>query len=91
MSLAASAEDTKIAGDAMCAKCELKQTEKCQMAIKMKTSDGKDETILVENNQVSKDFHDNICKETKAVKAEGTITEKDGKKMITLTKIELAK
>ena len=91
MSLAARAEDTKIAGDAMCAKCELKQADECQMAIQVKNADGKKETLLVENNQVSKDFHKNICKETKAVNGEGTITEKNGKKTITLTKIYLSK
>ena len=91
MSLALRAEDTKIAGDAMCAKCELKQTDECQMAIKVKNTDGKEETLLVENNQVAKDFHKTICKETKAVNGEGTITEKDGKKTITLTKVYLSK
>ena len=91
MSLVARAEDTKIAGDAKCAKCDLKQTDECQMAIEVKNADGKKETMLVENNQVAKDFHKNICKETKAVNGEGTITEKDGKKTIALTKIYLSK
>jgi hypothetical protein len=91
MGLSLRAEDTKIAGDAMCAKCELKQVDACQMAIQVKNADGKKETLLVENNQVSKDFHKNICKETKAVNGEGAITEKDGKKTITLTKIYLSK
>jgi hypothetical protein len=48
------------------------------MAIKVKNADGKEETPLVENNQVSKEFHKNICKETKGVNGEGTITEKEG-------------
>ena len=51
---------------------------------------GKKETILADKNDVAKTFHENICTETKKVKAEGTITEKDGKKTIVLTKIELA-
>ena len=84
-------EDTKFAGDAMCAKCALKQVDECQMAIKVKDAAGKEETLLVENNDVSKDFHKNICKQTKAVNGEGTIAEKDGKKTITLTKIYLSK
>jgi hypothetical protein len=91
LSLPLGAEDTKFAGNAMCAKCELKQTDECQMAVKVKNADGKEETLLVENNQVSKDFHKTICKETKAVNGEGTITEKNGKKMLTLTKIYLSK
>lgn len=91
MGLSLRAEDTKLAGNAMCAKCELGQTSECQMAIKVKNADGKEETLLVENNQVAKDFHNNICKKTKAVNGEGTITEQGGKKVLTLTKIYLSK
>lgn len=91
LSLPIYAGETKITGEAMCAKCELHQTDACQMAIKVKTADGKEEVILAENNGVAKDFHENICKTTEKVNAEGTITEKDGKKTITLTKVDLAK
>lgn len=85
------AETTKITGDASCAKCDLKKTDSCQMAIKTKNADGKEEIILAENNKIAKDFHSNICKSTEKVNAEGTITEKDGQKVIALTKVELAK
>jgi hypothetical protein len=79
-----------LVGDATCAKCTLKQVEKCQFAITVE-KDGKKETILAEQNDVAKKFHENICKTTLKVKAEGTVTEKDGKKMITLTKVEEVK
>jgi hypothetical protein len=91
LSLAVHAEDAKISGDAVCAKCALKQVSACQMAVKVKTADGKEEIILAENNPVAKDFHSEICKATVAVNAEGVITEKDGKKTIVLTKVEAAK
>src|SRR5258708_18995312 len=84
------AEDTKISGEAVCAKCNLKEATACQMAIKVKTADGKEETILADNNKVAKDFHKEICKKSENVNAEGTITEKDGKKTIALTKDEKA-
>ncbi len=82
---------TKFSGTAMCAKCALKQADECQMAIKIKDTDGKVETLLVENNQIAKDFHDNICKKNADVNAEGTVTEIGGKKVVTLKKIHLAK
>ena len=91
LSLSLFAEDLKITGDATCAKCTLKTADACQMAITYKNAEGKDETILVENNQVAKDFHPTICKTTEKVNAEGSITEKDGKKTLTLTKVEQAK
>jgi hypothetical protein len=91
LGLSLQAADTKVSGEATCAKCDLKKVDACQMAIKTKTADGKEEIILAENNKISKDFHSNICKKTEKVNAEGTITEKDGQKVIALTKVELAK
>jgi hypothetical protein len=85
------AEATKIEGEATCAKCTLKQVDSCQAAITVTSADGKKETILADKNDVAKAFHKNICTDTMKVTAEGTITEKDGKKTIALTKIEAAK
>jgi Family of unknown function (DUF6370) len=90
LSLAASAAD-KISGEAVCAKCNLKTADACQMAIKVTDASGKTETILADNNAVAKDFHGTICKKAAKVDAEGTITEKDGKKTIALTKVDEAK
>ena len=84
------ADATKIEGEAVCAKCNLKTATACQAAITVTGKDGKKETILADNNDVAKAFHKNICQDTKKVKAEGVITEKDGKKTIALTKIETA-
>ncbi len=91
LTLIASAEDTKISGEATCAKCDLQQAKTCQMAIKVTDASGKTETILADNNKVAKDFHSEICKKSEKVNAEGTITEKDGHKTIALTKVEAAK
>ena len=80
-------KEVTITGDGQCAKCSLKETEKCQNAIK--TADGK--TYYLDDNKVSKDFHDNVCKETKKVTATGTVKEVDGKMQLTASKIELTK
>jgi len=84
--LAADKEVT-ITGDGQCAKCSLKETTKCQNAIK--TADGK--TYYLADNKVSKDFHDEVCKETKKVTATGTVKDVDGKMKLTASKIDLAK
>ena len=78
-------------GEATCAKCDLKVADKCQLALKVTDKDGKTETILADQNAVSKGFHSEICKDTKKVTYEGKVTEKEGKKTIELTKIEVAK
>ena len=87
------AASAKIAGEGTCAKCDLKIAgiDKCQNAIVVTGADGKKETLLCDANDVSKAFHSNVCKGAAKVTAEGVVTEKDGKKTIALTKIELAK
>jgi hypothetical protein len=85
------ADPVKIAGEATCAKCDLGVAEKCQNAITVTGADGKKEVILCDANDVSKAFHGTVCKTTAKVNAEGVVTEKDGKKTIALTKIEVAK
>ena len=84
------AEEVKLEGEAVCAKCNLKLVSACQAAITVTGADGKKETILADNNDVSKAFHKAICTDTKKVKIEGVVTEKDGKKTIALTKIVAA-
>ncbi len=91
LSIPAFAEDAKkIEGEATCAKCSLKLVDSCQAAITVTGADGKKETILADKNDVAKAFHKTICQDTKKVKVEGVVTEKDGKKTIALTKIEAA-
>ena len=90
LQMALYAGEVKITGEAVCAKCELQETTSCQMAIRVRNAGGKQEIIMVDNNKVSKDFHDEICQKNAKVVASGVITEKDGKKTIALTKIEKA-
>jgi hypothetical protein len=79
-----------ITGDCKCAKCALHETDKCQNAIQT-TKDGKTVTYYLTDNAVSKEFHENVCKSTEKVTATGKVSEKDGKMMLTVSKIEAAK
>ena len=81
------ADAVTIKGDAMCTKCSMHETDKCGCAIK-----AEDGTVYyADKNDVAKAFHENICKASAKVVATGTVADKDGKKIITLTKIEVAK
>src|SRR5688572_5419064 len=92
LTLSVSAADTtKVSGEATCANGDLKKADACQRAIKVKNADGKEEILFAENNKVSKDSHKNICTSAEKVNAEAAITEKEGKKTIVLSKVELAK
>lgn len=82
-------KEVTITGEGKCAKCILKETEKCQNAIQT-TEDGKKVTYYLTDNKVSKDFHEDLCKEAKKVTATGTVKEVDGKKELTVSKIKLA-
>ena len=77
-----------ITGDGKCGKCALKETDSCQNVVDVKKGENKGTYYLVQND-VSKDFHDNVCKQTKTVKATGTVKEVDGKKEFTASKIEV--
>jgi RecG-like helicase len=78
-----------ITGTGKCAKCALHETDSCQNVI-VTEKGGKTTTYYLAKNDVSKDFHSNICKEAKKVKATGTVKEVDGKKEFTATKITVA-
>src|SRR5258708_18995857 len=80
-------DEQTITGDCKCAKCALHETDKCQNAIQT-TKDSKTVTYYLVDNEVSKAFHENVCKSTEKVTATGTVKEKDGKMMLTATKIE---
>jgi len=86
-----SAADAKtLTGEGKCGKCALKETKECQNTVTVKEGD-KSVTYYLVQNEVSKGFHDNICKGTKKVKAVGTVKEVDGKMQLTATKIEVVK
>ena len=82
------AKERTIKGEAKCAKCALKEGDKCQTVIQAENKNGKTVTFYLADNQVAKDFHPQVCKETKKVKATGTVKKVDGKQELTVTKIE---
>ena len=94
LALPALAEDKEkeitITGESKCAKCALKESEKCQTVIQVEKNDKKVTYYLVKND-VSDKFHKNVCSETKKATATGTNKKVEGKNQFTATKIELAK
>ena len=82
-------KERTITGEAKCAKCMLKESDKCQTVIQAERN-GKTVTYYLVNNDVAKNFHENVCKEAKKATATGTIKKVDGKMEMTASKIELA-
>jgi hypothetical protein len=85
------AEDVTITGNMVCGKCTLHETDKCQNVVQV-TEDGKTVNYYLKQNDVSKAAHDPICQGgSEKVTVTGTVKEKDGKKMMTPTKIDVVK
>ena len=84
-------KDKTITGEAKCAKCMLKETDKCQTVIQVEGKNGKTVKYYVTDNDVSKAFHENVCTEAKKVTATGTVKKVEGKNELTVSKIALAK
>src|ERR1041385_7521072 len=79
-----------VIGTGLCGKCSLKETESCQNVIQVEKSGKKTSYYLVQND-VSKKFHEKICKAPAKVKATGTVKKVDGKNEFTATDIQLSK
>src|SRR5512140_1508008 len=75
-----------LTGEAKCAKCALKEGDKCQTVIQTENKKGKTITYYLVENDVSKAFHANVCKATKKVTATGTVKKVDGKNEFTVSK-----
>jgi len=93
VSTRAFAEDkaTTITGNMVCGKCTLHETDKCQNVVQV-TADGKTVNYYLKQNEVSKAEHAAVCHgDTEKVTVTGTVKEKDGKKIMTPTKIDVIK
>jgi hypothetical protein len=86
-----SPKEKTITGEAKCGKCMLKETAKCQTVIQVENKKGKTVNYYLAENDVSKAFHANVCKEAKKVTATGTVKKVEGKNEFTVSKIDLAK
>ena len=84
----AAEKEQTITGKGMCAKCELKETAKCQNAIQV-TAAGKTTTYYLADNPVSKAFHSKVCQAVvEKVTATGTVKTEAGKQVLTASKIQ---
>lgn len=88
-SAAIGAEEIEIKGLGQCAKCSLKETDACLTAIVVgPTTAHKEVTYYLGKNDLAEKFHSKVCKAPCDVVAKGTVSEIDGKKILTVTRIE---
>jgi hypothetical protein len=88
---AADKNEVTITGNMVCAKCTMHETKECQNVVQVE-KDGKTTNYYLKENDVSKAAHEPICGGApEKVTVTGTVKEKDGKEMLTPTKIEPVK
>ena len=87
----ASTNEVTITGSMVCGKCTLHETKNCQNVVQV-SQDGKTVNYYLKQNDVSKAAHAPICGgSSETVTVTGTVKEKDGKEMMTPTKIDVIK
>jgi len=82
-------KEVTLTGNALCAKCVLHETKECQNVLQV-VEGGKTNNYYFAQNDTSKNFHEEICSTAgEKVKATGTVSkDKDGKEILTASKIE---
>lgn len=83
----AAAKPVTLNGTATCPKCDLGTEKECDTVLQVK--EGEKTVTYQLAGMVDKAWHKKICKGAKEVKATGTVTEKDGKKVMAVTAIEM--
>jgi hypothetical protein len=88
---ATAGDEATMTGKVTCAKCTLKKADakECQDVLVVKDGD-KTAEYYVEKNEVAKTFG-HVCGGEKPAVVTGKVTEKDGKKWISATKMEAPK
>ena len=98
LALTATAEDKEkgaeggkqvtLKGTITCAKCDLKETDKCYTVIKARKSEGDKEEVYWFDPDSHKKHHRKICTEPHKGTVKGTISEKDGKKQVKVSDVK---
>jgi hypothetical protein len=86
--IADSGKEITVEGKGCCAKCCLKVATECQDAVTVE-KDGKKTTYFLADNDVAKQFHENICKGVKAIAVTGVCQKVGDQLQLTASKIEL--
>jgi hypothetical protein len=85
-------KEAKLTGTLVCGKCQLKQTPKCSNVLQVKEGDKTVNYFLIDKGN-GEPYHEGVCGGDKVenVTVTGTVAEKDGKKTVKPTKVELPK
>jgi hypothetical protein len=83
-------KEVTLKGTLVCGKCTLKETDKCTNVLQVKGKDGKTVNYYIKDEGNKASYHKPICPAGKKQEATvtGTVSEKDGKKWVTASKVD---
>src|SRR5262249_52413004 len=81
-----SPKEVVLRGKITCAKCELELTKKCASVIVVREA-GKD-VVYFFDPAANKQYHAAICSDSREGEVTGFVSEKDGKKIVTVSKLK---
>jgi Family of unknown function (DUF6370) len=87
-------KEVVLKGKVTCAKCDLGLEKNCTtvIVVKEKSKDGKNQDVVYYfDTKANKDYHAEICSDSKAGEVTGVVSDKDGKKIITISKVKYDK
>ncbi len=86
------AGEVKLTGDLVCGRCSLKATPKCSNVLQVKDG-AKTVSYFLTDKGNGEPYHEGVCGGDKVenVTVTGKVAEKEGKKWLTPTKVELPK
>jgi hypothetical protein len=89
---AAPPKEVKLTGTMVCGKCSLKETSKCSNVLQVKEGD-KIVNYFLDDQGAKESYHEGVCggDKVEGVTVTGAVTEKDGKKWIKPTKVDVKK
>jgi hypothetical protein len=79
--------EVSLKGQMMCAKCALKDADKCQNVLKV-SDGGKETAYYLVQNDVAKKAHGKVCGGAAGATVKGTVGEDGGKKTLTASEIK---
>jgi hypothetical protein len=86
----APAKEVKLAGTLVCGSCKLNESKKCANVLQVKEKDKTINYWLIDKG-ADEPFHEKICggEELKGVTVTGVVSEKDGKKWVKTSKVDV--
>lgn len=83
------ADEVTLDGKVCCAKCELGKEKSCATVVVVKEKGS--EVMYYFDKDSNKKFHKDYCQGSAEAKVMGKVTEKDGKKWVAVSKIDVKK